>query len=86
LPEGVAWFSDAARRYNICDDDKLCDVALRLTSYPFKLGTAYGEDAPALVRSVMGKPGLLRGARFVSLLAIISDPERPVLPLPRWSW
>jgi hypothetical protein len=84
--EGGKWFADAARRYEICNDERLCKAALRLAGYPFRLGEALGQDTPDLVKRAIECPALMRGARFVALLAIVSEPERPALNLPRWSW
>jgi hypothetical protein len=84
--EGVKWFGDAARRYEVCDDAMLCSVALRLASWPFKLGIAYGEESPSLVQSVRDRPVLMRGARLLALLSIVSDTDHPDAYLPRWTW
>jgi hypothetical protein len=60
--------------------------ALRLASWPFGLGSAYGKDATALLANIQENPILMRGARLVALLSIAADRDHPTAYLPRWVW
>jgi hypothetical protein len=83
---GAKWFAEAAQRYNVCVDPKLCTFALRLASFPFGLGAVYGADAVTLLASISDNPVLMRGARLLALLSIAADPDHPNASLPRWVW
>ena len=64
------WFAALARRYRICNEDALpafaLDVAFNLAQTPQK----YRDKLPTLLGQLTKKPQLLRGARFVALVAI----------------
>ena len=64
------WFAALARRYRICNEDALpafaLDVAFNLAQTPQK----YRDKLPTLLEQLTKKPQLLRGARFVALVAI----------------
>jgi hypothetical protein len=83
---GAKWFAEAAQRYDVCADPKLCMFALRLASWPFGLGVVYGEDAATMLASIPDNPVLMRGARMLALLSIAADPDHPNASLPRWVW
>jgi hypothetical protein len=80
------WFAEAASRYEVCTDAKLCTFALRLASCPVGLNAAYGEEVTTLLGSISDLPVLMRGARYLSLLSIAADRDEPTPYLPRWVW
>ena len=83
---GARWFGEVAARYDVCHDPALCGFALRLASWPFGLGAAYGKEATALLARIQENPILMRGARLVALLSIATDRDHPTAYLPRWVW
>ena len=64
------WFAAVARRYRVCNEDALpafaVDVAFNLPQTPQK----YRDKLPTLLGRLMKNPLLLRGARFVALVAV----------------
>jgi hypothetical protein len=82
---GLRWYTEVARRYQICDDPRRCEWSLRLASQPEQF--LKGEElrpATSLAMQVAGS-NLLRGARLLAVLASMRD-HGPRTTLPRWQW
>ena len=60
-------FSEAVARHGVCRDRGLCDFALRLVYQP--VTTVQDPDFDALLAKLVDNPALLRGARFLALVA-----------------
>ena len=60
-------FSEAAARHGVCRDRRLCDFALRLANQPVTTVRDPGFDE--LLAKIVDNPAILRGARFLALLA-----------------
>ncbi|RWR27256.1 hypothetical protein D2T31_17490 [Sinirhodobacter populi] len=79
----VGWYAELAARYGVCSDKALCTLAVDIASRPHEVPRLYGERLPGLLKHIMAKPLLLRGARIVALSHACSD-DRPVELVPRW--
>lgn len=86
IGRGKRWFYRFAEKHKICDDQTLCELALRLSSQPFKTPSFYGAEFDVLMKDIQTKGWLLRGARLVALLSYAQYPKASTLPLPRWPW
>ncbi len=84
--DGSQWFADLASRYRVCQDDKLCDFALRLASQPHRLPKAFQSQLDHLLDQIGGNPALLRGARLLALLCANEDREQQPARTPEWQW
>jgi len=82
----TAWFCDITQRYGICDDQELCEFALRAVSQPQNIIATYGDGVAGSFERLSGNPTVLRAARLVALLAAIKAPVAPGSFLPRWLW
>lgn len=67
------WFAALSRRYSVCNEDALpafaIDVAFNLAETPQK----YRDKLQTLLGHLMKNPLLLRGARFVALVAVSTE-------------
>ena len=81
----TGWYTDLATRYGVCRDAGLCSFAIDFAGQPIEVTRLYRNDLPTLLRRLMAKPLLLRGARFVALLHGYSG-DGPRELLPRWHW
>lgn len=82
--EAIAvWYAEVAARYRVCSDKALCFLAIDIASRPHKVPSIYGDKLPDLLKRVMAKPLLLRGARIVALSHAFAE-NRPMELLPRW--
>jgi hypothetical protein len=86
IERGKRWFYRIAEKHKICNDQKLCEVALRLSSQPFNTPSFYGSEFYTFMNNIQTKGWLLRGARLVALLSYVQAPEISAPPLPRWPW
>ena len=82
----VKWFAELATRYHVSSERRLCEFALRLASQPHRLSSVFGGELDGWFRRVTDKTVLLRGARFLALLAITKNPKRDGAVIPRWQW
>lgn len=81
------WFADAARRYCVTTNADLCDFALQFASQPQRLGLPYVRPVLSdLLDDIKRHSILMRGARFVSILAAFDDAVTEGILLPRWEW
>lgn len=71
---GVQWFAEVAERYKVCPDEGLCEFALRLGSEPHGLVSIPKPVLDRLLTETKDKTILLRGARFLALLAGRAQP------------
>lgn len=77
------WYADLAARYGVCSDQALCTLAVDIASRPHEVPRLYRDRLPALLKRIMAKPLLLRGARIVALSHACAD-HGPAELLPRW--
>lgn len=77
------WYAELAARYGVCSDQALCTLAVDIASRPHEVPRLYRDRLPALLKPIMAKPLLLRGARIVALSHACAD-NRPAELLPRW--
>lgn len=79
----VDWYAELAARYSVCSDHALCALAIDIASRPHEVPRLYRDRLPELLKRIMAKPLLLRGARVVALSHACAE-NRPVELLPRW--
>ncbi|WP_210514481.1 hypothetical protein [Thalassospira sp. ER-Se-21-Dark] len=77
------WYIELSARYGVCSDQTLCTLAVDIASRPHEVPLLYRDKLPVLLKRLMEKPLLLRGARFVALSHACTDDRYPEL-LPRW--
>lgn len=76
----MAWFSEVAARYKVCDDSKLCEFAFHLANEPQVLSALSLSELHALVAQILNYPAALRGARLLALLPA-NDANNTISPL-----
>lgn len=79
----ASWYAELAGRYGVCSDQALCTLAVDIASRPHEVPRLYRDRLPTLLKRIMAKPLLLRGARVVALSHASAD-NRPAELLPRW--
>lgn len=79
----ASWYAELAGRYGVCSDQALCTLAVDIASRPYEVPRLYRDRLPTLLKRIMAKPLLLRGARVVALSHASAD-NRPAELLPRW--
>ena len=79
----VSWYAELAARYGVCSDRALCSAAIDIASRPHEVPRLYRDRLPDLLKRIMAKPLLLRGARIVALSHACAG-NRPAELLPRW--
>ena len=79
-------FSDAAARYKVCKDRKLCEFALRLASQPEALSVLPVTELNTLFSEIESNPEILRGARLLALLTASHADGATTPALPGWQW
>ncbi|MDD7972915.1 hypothetical protein [Roseinatronobacter alkalisoli] len=79
----ASWYAELAARYGVCSDQALCTLAVDIASRPHEVPRLYRDRLPALLKRIMAKPLLLRGARIVALSHACAD-NGPAELLPRW--
>ena len=79
----ASWYAELAARYGVCSDQALCTLAVDIASRPHEVPRLYRDKLPRLLKRIMTKPLLLRGARIVALSHACAD-NRPAELLPRW--
>ena len=79
----AGWYAELAARYSVCSDQVICSLAVDIASRPHEVPRLYRDELPGLLKRIMSKPLLLRGARLVALSHACAD-NRPIELLPRW--
>jgi len=79
----TSWYADLTERYGVCSDQLLCTLAIDIASRPHEVPRLYRDELPELLRRIMAKPLLLRGARMIALYHADADNQLTEL-LPRW--
>lgn len=79
----ASWYAELAARYGVCSDQTLCILAVDIASRPHDVPHLYRDKLPALLKCIMAKQLLLRGARIVALSHACAD-NRPAELLPSW--
>ncbi len=83
---GTQWYAEVAQRHEVCSKKPLCEFALRLASQPDQLLALPRAEFKGLLSQVHENSVLLRGARFVALLAAANDQNATANTFPRWKW
>lgn len=79
----AGWYADLAARYGVCSDQALCSLAVDIASRPHEVPRLYRDKLPDLLKRILAKPLLLRGARIVALIHACEE-NQPIELLPRW--
>jgi hypothetical protein len=81
---GIQWFANVADRYKVCSDKGLSEFALRLGYEPHGLVSLPKPVLDRLLTEIKDKTILLRGARFLALLARTSPMSAAGSSAPGW--
>jgi len=84
--QGVQWYSDVAKRYQVCSEAGLSEFALQLASNPCHLLRLPKPALDGLLLEIKANTVLLRGARLLALLAASKEQGFASIGLPRWKW
>jgi len=79
------WFSDLAKRYDVCPEAQICDFSLWLACQPQSLSRVC-EDLESFLNEVRQYPAILRGARFLALMSANEDQIQPARLMPSCTW
>lgn len=80
------WYSDVAKRFEICSDPALCQFSLWMASQPERLPELCGDRLDELAKEIERNSSVLRGARLLALLCANSDASNTEKSVPRWPW
>jgi hypothetical protein len=83
---GARWFSDAAARYKVSDNEQLSRLALRVASDPLVLAQQADDDLQKMLAELTKHPDLMRGARLVALCALAKQNAGSTKITPDWKW
>jgi len=82
----IIWFAEVCARYQVCSKPGLCEFALQLASRPQHLLTLPAPLLDELFLDIKNNSTVLRGARFLALLAVTKGPNLSGFALPGWKW
>ena len=83
---GVQWFIETTARYGVCNNSKLSRFALQLASRPQTVLELDRIELESSLRVAQKLTSLLRGARFLALLASGKHSGSGEGTLPRLEW
>ena len=67
-----SWYAELANRYHVCTDTKLSEFAFALATEAHRVPEIFGDDLEMLLNAVRENPAVLRGARFLQCLSVVS--------------
>ena len=67
-----AWYADLAKRYYVCTDPIISVFAYSLAVEAHLVPQMFGSDLEMLLNAVRENPAVLRGARFLQCLSVVS--------------
>ena len=76
LVRASQWYWSVAARYNVSNNQRLCDFALKLASQPHQLPDQFGSDLDGMLDSIRSNPAILRGARLLMILRSTDGDDR----------
>ena len=82
----IKWFAEVCARYQVCLKPGLCEFALQLASRPHHLLHLPAPLLDGLFLDIKNNSTVLRGARFLALLAVTKGPNSTGFALPGWKW
>jgi hypothetical protein len=82
----ITWFAEVCARYQVCSKPGLCEFALQLASRPQHLLNLPAPLLDELFLDIKNNSTVLRGARFLALLAVNKGPNSSGFALPGWKW
>jgi hypothetical protein len=68
IDRSVAWYTDLARKHDVCKDAALCEFAVRLAVLPQSLPKRFGDVLDTLVKQAADNRTIILGPRFAMLL------------------
>jgi hypothetical protein len=83
---GTQWYTEVAKRYQVCSETGLCEFALQLASNSGSLLKLPKPVLDGLLLEIRENTVLLRGARLLALLAASKELGFANIGLPRWKW
>ncbi|MBL8688958.1 MAG: hypothetical protein JNL04_07650 [Rhodospirillaceae bacterium] len=84
---GLAWLVDLAKKYKVCTDASIVELAIKIASDPHALSHLSDLEIDNEISRLASHGDMIKGARLLALLAANEnpDPTARVLSLPRWA-